>query len=164
MTEFDFAVMAILLVSLLLGLWRGFMHEVLSLIGWPIALLLSNMYSNNIARLIPMEQEVWRLTVVYALLFVIVLIVWGVMVMLLTKLLKAIGSGWPDRILGGMFGVLRGVLVVIVFVWLAGMTTIPEQLFWRNAQTSKTVEDVALLTKAWLPDSIAQRMRYRIRS
>ena len=156
--------MAIFLVSLLLGLWRGFIHEVLSLLGWPIAFLLSNIYTDNIARLIPLTQDALRLTVVYALLFVVVLIAWGVLVMLLAKLLKMIGTGWPDRMLGGMFGVLRGGLVVLVLVWLAGMTAIPEQQFWRNAQTSKVAEDVALLTKAWLPDNIAHSVRYRIRS
>lgn len=164
MTEFDFAVTAILLVSLMLGLWRGFVHEVLSLLGWPIAFMLSNMYADGIARLIPLTQEVLRLTVVYVLIFIIVLIVWSVLVMLLTKLLKAMGSGWPDRALGGLFGLLRGALVVLVLGLLAGMTAIPEHLFWRNAQMSKTVEDVALLTKMWLPSDIAQRVRYRIRS
>src|SRR5574340_1487949 len=125
MTEFDFAAMAILLVSFLLGVWRGFIHEVLSLLGWPIALLVSNLYADGSARLIPVAQEALRLTVVYGLVFVTVLIVWGVLVMLLTKLLKAMGSGWPDRMLGGLFGVLRGGLVVLVLVWLSGMTAIP---------------------------------------
>ena len=165
MTEFDFAVMAIMLVSLLLGLWRGFIHEVLSLLGWPIAFLISNMYAGGIVQLVPLVQEtLLRLTIVYVLLFVIVLIAWGVLVMLLTKLLRAIGSGWSDRALGGLFGLLRGGLVVLVLVWLSGMTAIPEQLFWRDAKMSRIAEDVALLTKSWLPDNIAQRVRYRIRS
>jgi len=164
MTEFDFAVLAIMLISLLLGLWRGFIHEVLSLIGWPIAFVLSNIYTDNIARLIPLVQDTLRLTVVFVLLFFVVLIAWGVLVMLLAKLLKAMGTGWPDRMLGGLFGVLRGGLVVLVLVWLAGMTAIPEQQFWRKAQMSKIAEDVALLTKTWLPDNIAQSVRYRIRS
>jgi membrane protein required for colicin V production len=164
MTEFDFAVMAIFLVSLLLGLWRGFIHEVLSLLGWPIAFVLSNIYADSIVRLIPLAQDTLRLTVVYALIFAVVLIVWGVLVMLLARLLKAMGSGWPDRMLGGLFGVLRGGLVVLVLVWLAGLTAIPEQQFWRKAQMSKIAEDAALLTKTWLPDNIAHSVRYRIRS
>jgi membrane protein required for colicin V production len=164
MTEFDFAVSAILLVSFLLGLWRGFIHEVLSLLGWPIAFMLSNVFAESIARLIPVSQELLRLTVVYVLLFVIVLIMWAMLIRLLTRLLKATGAGWPDRFLGGLFGVLRGCLVVLVLVLLAGMTEMPEQLFWRDAQSSKTAEDAALLAKTWLPDNIAQRVRYRIRS
>lgn len=164
MTEFDFAVMAVLLISLLLGLWRGFIHEVLSLLGWPIAFVLSNIYANNIVRLIPLANDSLRLSVVYVLLFAVVLIAWGVLVMMLTKLLKAMGSGWPDRMLGGLFGILRGGFVVLILVWLAGMTALPDQQFWRNAQMSRIAEDVALLTKAWLPDNISQNVRYRIRS
>lgn len=172
MTVFDFAVIAILLVSLLLGLWRGLVCAVLSLLGWPIAFVLSNMYADNFARLIPMPvlshvegtQETLRITVAYALVFIAVLIVWGVLAWGLAKLLKAIGLGRLDRALGGLFGVLRGGLVVLAVVWLAGLTPIPEQPFWRDALMSKMLEDVALLTKAWLPDNIAQRIHYRIRS
>lgn len=164
MTEFDFAVMAIMLVSLLLGLWRGLMHEVLSLLGWPIAFMISNVYADSIAGLIPLAQGTFRLTMVYILIFAVVLIAWGMLAMMLARLLKAMGAGWSDRMLGGLFGILRGALVVLVLVWLAGMTAMPEQQFWRNAQMSKVAEDVALWTKAWLPDSVAHSVHYRVRS
>jgi len=164
MTGFDFAVIAILLISVLLGLWRGLVCEVLSLVGWPLAFVLSNIYADNFARLLPMKQETLRATAAYVLMFFAVLIMWGVLVWMLSKLLKSIGLGPMDRTLGGLFGVLRGGLVVLALVWLAGVTDIPEQLFWRKAMMSKTLEDAALLTKAWLPDSVAQRIHYRIRS
>jgi len=164
MTGFDFAVIAILLVSLLFGLWRGLVYEVLSLIGWPVAFLLSRLFAGDVAPMMPGAQETMRVTLAYAVVFVAALIVWGALAWLLSRLVKAVGLGWLDRVLGGLFGVLRGGLVILVLVWLAGMTSVPEQTFWRAAQTSKTAEDVALLTKVWLPDNIAQRVRYRIRS
>ncbi|MDP2695200.1 MAG: CvpA family protein [Gallionella sp.] len=164
MTGFDFAVMAILLVSLLFGLWRGLVYEVLSLAGWPVAFLLSKLFAGDVAPMMPGAQETMRITLAYTVVFVAALIVWGVLAWLLSKLVKVVGLGWLDRVLGGLFGVLRGGLVILVLVWLAGMTSVPEQTFWRTAQTSKTAEDVALLTKVWLPDNIAQRVRYRIRS
>lgn len=164
MTGFDFAVMAIMLVSLLLGLWRGLVYEVLSLAGWPIAFVLSRLLANDIAPMMPAAQEVVRITLAYAAVFVVALIVWGVLVWMLARLVKAIGLGWLDSFMGGLFGVLRGVLVILVMVWLAGLTSIPEQAFWRGAQTSKAAENVALLAKAWLPDNIAQRIRYGTRS
>ena len=105
-----------------------------------------------------------RIALAYAAVFIVVLIVWGVLAWMLSKLVKAAGLSWLDRMMGMLFGVLRGVLVILVLVWLAGMTAVPEQPFWRTAQTSKTAEDVALLTRTWLPDNIAQRVRYRIRS
>jgi len=164
MTGFDFAVMAILLVSLLFGLWRGLVYEVLSLMGWPVAFVLSRLFAGNVAPMMPGTQETMRVTLAYAVVFVAALIMWGVLAWLLSRVVKAVGLGWLDRVLGGLFGVLRGGLVMLALVWLAGMTAVPEQPFWRDAQTSKTAEDAALLTKVWLPDNIAQRVRYRIRS
>ena len=170
MTGFDFAAVGILLVSLLLGFWRGLVYAVLSLLGWPLAFFLSKMYAASIAPMMPAlnhvegAQEASRLAMAYALVFVAVLIVWSVLVWLLSKLVKAIGMGWLDSVLGGLFGLLRGVLVILALVWLAGLTQIPEQSFWREAKSSRAAEDVALLTKNWLPDSVAQRIRYRTRS
>lgn len=163
MTEFDFAILTILLVSLLLGLWRGLVYEVLSLAGWPIAFVLSKLFANSIVPLLPMQQEAARIAAAYIAVFVAALIVWSVLVWLFARLVKAIGLGWLDSVMGGLFGVLRGGLVILALVWLAGLTHIPDQPFWHSAHTSKTAEDVALLTKSWLPDNIAQRIRYGIR-
>ena len=164
MTGFYFAVMAILLVSLSLGLWRGLVYEALSLAGWPVAFMLSRLLAGEIAPMLPLMQEAARIALAYAVVFIAALVAWAVLVWLFAKLVRALGLGWLDRALGGLFGALRGVLVVLALVWLAGLTAIPEQPFWRAAQTSKAAEDVALLTKAWLPDSIAQRIRYGVRS
>ncbi|OGT01021.1 MAG: hypothetical protein A3F73_12905 [Gallionellales bacterium RIFCSPLOWO2_12_FULL_59_22] len=164
MNGFDIAVMAILLVSLLLGCWRGLVYEVLSLAGWPIAFVLSKLYAGSITSMMPGTQEDIRLAVAYAVVFVAVLILWSMLAWLLAKLVKAIGLGWMDGLLGGLFGALRGALVILGLVWLSGLTPVPEQPFWRTAQTSKTAEDIALLSKTWLPDNIAQRIRYGNRS
>ena len=164
MTGFDFAILTILLVSLLLGLWRGLIYEVLSLAGWPIAFMLSKLFVNSIMPLLPLQQEAMRIAVAYIVVFAAALIVWGVLVWLLVRLVKAVMLGWLDSVMGGLFGVLRGGLVILALVWLAGLTHIPDRPFWHNAHTSKIAEDVALLTKAWLPDNIARRIRYGVRS
>lgn len=163
MTAFDFAVIAIFLLSLLLGLWRGLVYEVLSLLGWPLAFVLSRVFAAGVAPLLPVQDTV-RLAAAYALVFIAALIVWGILVWLVSRLIKAIGLGWLDRILGGIFGIVRGGLVVLVLVWLAGLTQMPEQPFWRNAQASRVTENIALWSKVWLPDNIAQRIRYGTRS
>ena len=164
MTGFDIAVIAILLVSLSLGLWRGLIYEALSLLGWPLAFVLSRVFANDVVPMMPGEQEVVRIMLAYAVVFVAALIVWGILVWLASKLIKAIGLGWLDRVLGGIFGALRGGLVVLALAWLAGLTQMPERPFWRDAQTARLVEDVALWSKVWLPDDIARRIHYRIRN
>lgn len=160
MTAFDFVVAGILLLSFLLGLWRGLIHELMALLGWPIAFVLCKLFADHIAPLLPLKQEAARLAGAYALVFIVTLIVWSVLTRLLAKLLKAVGSGWSDRVLGGLFGVLRGGMVLLVLVWLVGLTNYSEQPFWRDAMMGRTMEEAALLTKPWLPDSIARRIHY----
>jgi membrane protein required for colicin V production len=164
MTGFDYAVIAVFLISLALGVWRGFVYEVLSLAGWPLAFVLSKLFAADVAPMMPGEQETMRTALAYALVFIAALIVWAVLVWLLSKLVKAVGLGWLDSVLGALFGLLRGALVVLVLVWLGGLTRFPEQPFWRDAQTSRAAEDAALWSKVWLPDNIAQRIHYGIRS
>jgi membrane protein required for colicin V production len=160
MNGLDFAIIGILLLSMLLGLWRGLISEVLSLAGWPIAIVLSKLTGDSIAPLLPIEQEEIRIAMAYALVFVAALITCGILARLIAKMLKAIGSDWTDRAMGGLFGILRGGLVVLVLVWLAGLTHVPEQAFWRSSMTGRSLEDIALLTKSWLPDNIGRRIHY----
>lgn len=164
MTVIDFVVIAILLVSLLIGLWRGLLNEVLSLLGWPVAFILSRLSAESIAPLLPMLEEPMRVMAAYALVFIVALIAWGILARMASKLLKAMGSDWTDRAMGGVFGVVRGVLVVLVLTWLAGLTRVPEQQFWRGALTTRALEDIALLTKAWLPGDIEKRVHFGTRS
>lgn len=164
MTGFDYAIIGIMLVSLSLGLWRGLVYEVLSLLGWPLAFMLSRQFAGSLAPLLPVSQEAARVALAYALVFVAALVCWAMLVWLLARLIRAAGLGVLDSLLGSLFGLLRGVLIILVLVWLAGASSIPEQLFWRDAKFSGSAEDVALLTKAVLPDSIGQRIHYRNRN
>ncbi|MGC2165044.1 MAG: CvpA family protein [Gallionella sp.] len=164
MSGFDFVVIAIFLLSVLIGLWRGFLYEVLSLLGWPLAFILSNRYAEKLGLLLAIDHDMLRLVVAYALVFTVAMLVWGAIVWGLSKLLRAISMGLLDRLLGGLFGALRAVLLIVAVVWLAGMTEIPERPFWKGSRMSKTAEDVALLSKQWLPQSIAGHIHYRTRN
>lgn len=160
MSGFDYAVIAILAASLALGAWRGLVYELLSLAGWPISFLLSKLFGRDVVTMMPGEQETIRIALAYAAVFVATMILWSVLVWLFSRLVKAVGLGGLDRAMGGVFGLVRGALVVLAIVWLAGLTGVPEQPFWRTAKLSQPAEDVALLTRGWLPDGIAQRIRY----
>lgn len=164
MTGFDYAVIGIMLISPALGLWRGLIYEVLSLLGWPLAFMLSRQFAATLAPMLPVTQETARIALAYVLVFIAALIVWGMLVWLFSRLVKAVGLGVLDSLLGGLFGLLRGVLVILILVWLAGSSSIPEQPFWREATFSQSAEDVAMLTKVWLPDDIAQRISYKNRN
>ena len=164
MNGLDYTVAVIVLLSLSLGLWRGLIHEILALLGWPLAFLLSQMFSADVARWMPLKQETVRVILSYALVFVAALILWSVAASLIARLMKAVGAGWTDRMLGGLFGIMRGALVLLVLAWMIGLTNYFERPFWRDAASHKALEDAALMTKGWLPDDIAQRIHYGIHS
>ncbi len=161
MTSFDYTVIAIMLVSMMLGFWRGLIYEVMSLLGWPLAFMLSRKFAANLELLLPVDQEMARVSLAYVLVFVVALIAWAVLVWMFSKIIKAVGLGVIDSVLGGFFGLFRGIMVILVLVWLAGVTPVPEQAFWRNAKLSLTIEQGAQYAKMMLPDNISQRIHYR---
>jgi len=162
MTWFDYTVIAIVILSVLLGWWRGLVYEVLALLGWVAACVVARLFAAKAAPYMPavLGAEAVRIVVAFAALFIGTLIIGGVVAWMLSKLVKWVGLGWMDVLLGGLFGVLRGVLAVLALVLLAGLTGLPKEPFWRNAALSKPLENVALAAKGWLPESVAQRVHY----
>lgn len=163
MTAFDYAVLAILAVSVLLGLWRGVVSEILALAAWVVAFLTARAEAAEVANwLAPhVAEPALRLAAAYALVVVGVLLVFAILRLALKLLLKAVGLGVLDRMLGGAFGALRGILVLLVAVLVAGMTPLPKMDWWREATLSPPLETAVLAAKPWLPADAAKRIRYR---
>lgn len=163
MTAFDYAVLVTLLLSALLGVWRGLISEVLSLGGWLVAGWLARQFGEDLAPLLSTWLAPGPLQLIAAtvLVFVLVLVVLAVVRFMLRELLHAAGLGGVDRILGGMFGLLRGVLIALVVVLLAGFTRIPREAWWQDAVLSRPLELGVLMVRDWLPEAMAERIRYR---
>ena len=81
--------------------------------------------------------------------------------MLLSKLFRIAGLGLADRALGAIFGLARGIVVVLAAVLVAGFTTLPQRTEWRAALLSPPLETVVIAAKPWMPGYIAERIRYR---
>jgi len=166
MTGFDYTVFAIVLLSALLGWWRGLVYEILSLLGWVAAVVVARSFATQAAPYMPaiLGVESARTAAAFVSLFVITLIVGAVVAWLLSKLVKWAGLGLMDGLLGMFFGMLRGVLIVLVLVVLAGMTRLPQQDFWHNAWSSKPLESMVLTIQGWLPSSVVNRLHYQVRN
>lgn len=163
MTAFDYAVLTVLGMSVLLGLWRGVVSEILALVAWVVAFLAARAEAAEVANwLAPQIAEpALRLATAYVLVVVAVLAVFSIARLMLKLLLKAVGLGLLDRLLGAAFGALRGVLVVLVAVLVAGMTPLPKMEWWREARLAPPLETAVLAAKPWLPADAAKRIRYR---
>ena len=163
MTAFDYAVLAVMAASVLLGLWRGVVSEILALAAWVVAFFVARAEAAAVANWLAQQiaEPGMRLAAAYVLIFVGVLLVFTLARMLISLMLKAAGLGLLDRLLGAAFGVLRGILVVLVAVLVAGMTPLPRADGWRDAVLAPPLETAVLAAKPWLPADAAKRIRFR---
>jgi membrane protein required for colicin V production len=158
-TSFDYAVIAIILLSALVGWWRGFMYELFSLIGWLAAFVVARTFSAELVPYVPMAvgAENLRSAAAFAALFIVTLIVGALFAWFLARLAKFAGLSGMDRKFGSIFGMLRGMLVVIALVWVGGLTDLPQLPFWRNALSSKPLQEAALYAKDYLPENAVRK-------
>jgi membrane protein required for colicin V production len=162
MTIFDYGVIAIVVASLALGLWRGLIGEVLALLAWILAALAAWQFGPEIGALMTaIEDPGLRLLAGYGAVFLGVLLVLGVLRLAIRGLLKALGLTAVDRLLGVCFGIARGMLIVLILVAVGGMTSAPKQPWWQKAALAPPLETAVLASKPWMPPEAAKRIRFR---
>jgi membrane protein required for colicin V production len=162
MTGLDYAVLVVLLASVLWGIWRGFMREVISVAAWVLAFLGANLFAGPLGELLPnaLPTPEIRVLVAFIAVFIAILAICALLARLLSKLVKVAGLGELDRALGGVFGLARALLILLAFALLAGLTALPRQPLWRNSVSGAPMAQAALALKPWLPRTFAGRLRY----
>lgn len=163
MTVFDYVVLAVLAASVLLGFSRGVVSEILGLVAWVVAFFVARAQASWGAQWLVerIADPSLRLAVAFGVILVGVLVLFSIVRLVLSLLLKAIGLGLLDRLLGACFGVLRGGIVVLAGVAVAGMTALPKAVWWREAMLSPPLETAVIAAKPWLPAEVAKRIRFR---
>jgi membrane protein required for colicin V production len=163
MTWLDYAVLTILAASTLWGVWRGLVHEVVSVAAWVLAFLAANLLAGPLGEALPKSMvttpEV-RVLVSFVVVFIATLVVCTVIGHLLSKMMKVAGLGPLDRTLGGVFGLARALLILLAFALVAGLTALPRQPAWRDSVSGESLAQAALALRPWLPRSFAGRLRY----
>lgn len=117
---FDWVVIVIVGVSALISLWRGFVREAMSLAGWVVAFIVANVAAIYLAEILGdlIANRTGRYIVAWSVLFVVTLVSCSFAAKIVSKVIKASGLSVLDRILGSVFGILRGALVVMAFVFV----------------------------------------------
>jgi membrane protein required for colicin V production len=162
MTIFDYVVLLVLVCSVLISTMRGLIKEMLSLVGWVVAFVVANAYGAVLAEMLPavVPGVALRMMLAFVLLFIGVRILMGLITMALDAVVTASGLGLADRGLGSLFGVARGLVLVMAGVILCGMTEIPRQPFWINALFSPLAETGVRSIKPYLPSAYAHYVRF----
>jgi membrane protein required for colicin V production len=161
-TSFDYAVMAVIGLSALRGMWRGLLAEAFGLVGWVVAIFIAGRFVGVVVPYIPATWPGGALTqwvVAFVLVVGAVLLLSSVLSALLTRVTEVTGLRGVDRSLGLLFGVVRGALLVLVLVAVAGYTELPTYEFWRNALFRPAAEQGLRELKPLLPDTLAAYVR-----
>jgi membrane protein required for colicin V production len=157
-TGVDWVMLAILLASLVIGAWRGLVYEVLSLMGWVAAFVLAQWLAQDVGAMLPMSgaSERLRYPAGFVLVFIGVLFASGLLAWLVKKLIKASGLRPIDRALGAVFGVLRGVLVLLALCAVVNMTAFKDDAAWRQSGGAAVLTTALKGLKPVLPEQFGR--------
>ncbi|HEX6297710.1 MAG TPA: CvpA family protein [Burkholderiales bacterium] len=162
MSWLDYAILGVLAVSVVWGILRGFVREVISLAGWVLAFLAANAVADPLGDALPtsISSPEVRVLAAFLIVFIFTLSIATMAGMLLSKLLKSAGLGGLDRTLGGLFGLARGVVILLALAIAAGLTTAPRHPLWKESIGAGMLVRTVLQLKPWLPPRLADRLRY----
>ncbi|MCU7937440.1 MAG: CvpA family protein [Candidatus Thiodiazotropha sp. (ex Dulcina madagascariensis)] len=158
----DILIIAIIALSAIISLVRGFVQEALSLATWIAAFALAWFFFRALA----VELEPWidvpsiRLGVAYGVILLAVLLLGAVVNHFMKVLVNTTGLSGTDRLIGIFFGVARGAVVIAILILLAGLTPFPQDDWWRESRLIPYFQDLALWLKHYLPDDIAANFHY----
>ena len=157
MNEIDYVIIAIVVISLLIGLLRGFVKEILSLLAWIVAIWVGLTFSRSFSVLLEtlIEFPPARIAIAFVILLLLTLIVSGFINYFADLLLEKTGLTGIDRLLGLFLGVARGGIVIALLVMLAGLTPAPEQPLWQKSNLIPYFKDLAFWLRKQIPPEIA---------
>ncbi|MEE9343050.1 MAG: CvpA family protein [Gammaproteobacteria bacterium] len=158
----DYLFIAIITISVLFSLWRGFVKEAFSLLSWVVALVVAFMFFEELSELLSgwIESPTIRNISAFSLLFLSVLLLGGLVSYLIGQLVSKTGLTATDRLLGIFFGVARGIILSAVLVLAAGFTSLPEEQWWSDSLLMGHAQDLAVWLKGYLPEKAQEHISF----
>lgn len=160
MVHADWVILGILGLSTLVALFRGFVREAFSLATWVVAGVLAFKFSDPMA----LRLDTWietpsvRLIAGFLLIFIGILIIGSLLGVLVGQMVKHTGLSGTDRLLGGLFGLARGIAIVVMAVILAGLTPFPEDPWWDDSVLLPYFETMAEQVVSQLPPGLQDQL------
>jgi membrane protein required for colicin V production len=154
----DWICLAVLLISFLVGAWRGLVVEVLSVLSWFAAFILAQWLAPDVALKLPMAgaAEPVRYAAGFVVVFVATLFAGALLGFLLSKLLSVVGLGAINRLLGALFGLLRGVILILAATVVVGMTPWKTSPEWQASNAAHWATATLGVLKPVLPQEFGK--------
>lgn len=161
MTVIDLIALAIVALSCLLGLMRGFVREAVSLSGWLLAFYAAKTLSPSLADSLPgIDNPSLRYAVALVLVFVTVLLLASIVSIVLRGIVKQAGLAAHDKAVGLLFGIARALLVLVSLTIVAGLTALPKTVAWQESWSHGWLESAAGKIGPWLPQDLAALVQF----
>jgi membrane protein required for colicin V production len=158
----DYFIIAIIVLSMLIGLWRGFLKEAIALATWVVAFILAFTFVEDAAAYLANYIGIpsIRIILAFGALFLSTLILGGLVNILVAQIVQHTGLTGTDRLLGIVFGLLRGVALITVLVLLAGLTPLPKDPWWSQSLFLPHFQNAALWLRNFLPPTFAEYVQF----
>ncbi len=159
----DYLIIVIVLMSAVIGLIRGFIKEAFALFTWIVAIGIGLHYSRDFAVLMRsvISYPSARIATAFILLFFMTLVLGSLISFILNQLIEKTGLTGTDRLLGMVFGIIRGAVLVAVLVMLAGVTPLPEDPWWKQSLLILPFQSLAVWLKDHIPSDLMGYIHYR---
>ncbi len=158
MTTIDWALLGVLVLSMLIGAWRGLVYEVLSVLGWAVSFFAAQWFAPSVAAMLPLQSasEPVRYAVAFVLVFIGVLVVCSLLTVAIKKLVQAVGLRPIDRTLGAGFGILRGLILLLAATVVMNMTSLKTSSWWQESKGAAVLNGALITIKPMLPEQFAK--------
>lgn len=159
----DFAIIALISISLIIGLLRGLVREAFALVTWGVAFWVGLSFSTPFSGLLEgsITDPSLRMATAFIALFLLTLILGAIINKLLSVLISKTGLTGTDRLAGLVFGIGRGIFLIIILVMLAGLTPLPDSSWWKESQLLPYFQELAVWLKQHIPDGMARYLNYQ---
>jgi membrane protein required for colicin V production len=156
----DYGILALISVSVLMGIIRGFVREAMSLVTWVVALTVGILYCQPVAALFTsISMEGVRLLLAFVLLALTTLIIGGIVSYFLARLINFTGFNITDKIIGILFGLARGVVVISLMVMLGEATPVKNDVLWKESKLVPRFLPMSEWMKDKLPSDLLKKFQ-----
>lgn len=145
-------------LSVVVGVFRGLIKEMLSLIGWAVAYFSAQWWGVPVGALLPVGVPGSQINALAGMVvvFLAAWLAWAAVTWALREVVAATGLGGADRLLGGVFGLLRGLLLALVVYTLVGMTPLAQWGPWQSAKALPWLQTLLTGLRPVLPERILE--------
>lgn len=160
----DVGILAVIAISSVISMTRGFVREALSLAGWVAAFWIALSFSQQLADLILINYistPSVRIIIAFVSLFFITIILTAMINSVTSRVVRKTGLSGTDRVIGIGFGMVRGVVIVGILVLLASLTNLPQDVWWRESALIGHFQQLAMWVGSDLVPRVTANFAYK---